>query len=140
MMDDANVPSLLSIPYLGYKSKHDPDGQIYKNTRQFILSSNNPWYFSSLSPSFKGIGSPHTGPGRVWPMSLIMQALTSNDENEIAELIRQLKESDAGTNFMHESFSVSNPHQFTRTWFAWANSLFSELVIKHKELIKARQL
>jgi len=168
LMDDANVPSLLSIPYLGYKSRHDPEGTIYKNTRNYILSSNNPWYFSH--GSFRGIGtaarereseaavlaaagrltrrashvartgSPHTGPGRVWPMSLIMQALTSDSESEIVDMIEMLKASDAGSNFMHESFQVSNPAQFTRHWFAWANSLFSELIIKHKDLIKARKL
>jgi len=73
-------------------------------------------------------------------MSLIMQALTSDSESEIVDMIEMLKASDAGSNFMHESFQVSNPAQFTRHWFAWANSLFSELIIKHKDLIKARKL
>jgi len=134
MMDDANVPSLLSIDYLGYTSPHDPDGRIAANTRQFILSKKNPFFFQGSAAS--GIGSPHTQPNSIWPMSLIMQALSSDDLDEINELINTLEATDAGTNFMHESFNKNNPDRFSRTWFAWANSLFSELIIKHLEDIR----
>ena len=128
LMDDANVPSLLSLDYLGYKSKFDPNGEIAKNTRDFILSPSNPFYFAGTN--FKGIGSPHTPGSNIWHIALTMQALTSNDKTEIRDVVDMIVNSDAGTNFMHESFNVNNPSRYTRTWFAWANSLFSELVIR----------
>lgn len=123
LMDDANVPSLLSLPYLGYTTTDDA---IYQNTRRFALSKDNPHY--SAGKYAKGIGSPHTPAGHVWPMSLVMQALTSEDEEEIRELLSMLARTDAGTGFMHESFDPDDPHAFTREWFAWANSLFGQLV------------
>lgn len=129
LMDDANVPSLLSIDYLGYTSPFDPDGRIAANTRKFILSSKNPFFFEGTAAT--GIGSPHTQANSIWPMSLIMQALSSSDLAEINDLVDTLEATDAGTNFMHESFNKNNPSRFSRTWFAWANSLFSELIIKH---------
>lgn len=125
LMDDANVPSLLSIPYLGYASKDDP---IYCNTRKFILSKENPYYYEGICA--KGIGSPHTPEGYIWHISLTMQALTSNDMNEIEEIVNVLQNTDAETGFMHEGFDVDNPKNFTRSWFAWANSLFGELIYK----------
>jgi hypothetical protein len=123
LMDDANVPSLLSLPYLGYTTIDDP---IYQNTRRFVLSEDNPHYAEGKYA--RGIGSPHTPAGYVWPMSLVMQALTSQDEEEIEELLSILTQTDAGTGFMHESFDPDDPHSFTREWFAWANSLFGQLV------------
>jgi len=126
LMDDANVPSLLSIPYLGYKSRHDPDNQIANNTRKFVLSKNNPFYY--VGSRARGIGSPHTYPNWVWHISLTMQALTSNDKDEILELIKTCEETDAGKGMMHESFNPNNPDSFTRPWFAWANSLFGEMI------------
>jgi len=131
LMDDANVPSLLSIEYIGYKSKNDPDGSIAKNTRSFILSSSNPFYYSGSKAD--GIGSPHTPSGNIWPMSIIMKGLTSSDLAEVSDVFDVLSNTDAGSNFMHESFHNSNPSSFTRHWFAWANSLFSELVLKHMD-------
>ncbi|NIK75284.1 hypothetical protein FHS15_000382 [Paenibacillus castaneae] len=125
LMDDANVPSLLSIPYLGYTSADDP---IYQNTRRFILSQDNPYYFAGKSA--KGIGSPHTPQDYIWHISLVMQALTSNNDDEIQEILRTLVTTDAGTGFMHEGFHVDNPLAYTRPWFAWANSLFGELIYK----------
>lgn len=125
LMDDANVPSLLSIPYIQYTTADDP---IYQNTRRFILSSENPFYYRGKYA--KGIGSPHTPKDYVWHISLTMQALTSTDDNEIQELVRTIMETDADTYFMHEGFNVNNPHEFTRPWFAWANSLFGELIYK----------
>ncbi|WP_219834184.1 glycoside hydrolase family 125 protein [Paenibacillus sp. R14(2021)] len=123
LMDDANVPSLLSIPYLGYTSADDP---IYQNTRSFVLSADNPYYFEGTHA--KGIGSPHTPKGYIWPISLAMQALTSQDEAEVREILTMLTETDANTGYMHEGFDKDDPERFTRPWFAWANSLFGELI------------
>lgn len=125
LMDDANSPSLLSAPYLGYVK---PDNEIYQNTRKFILSHNNPWYFEGAVA--KGIGSPHTGTDKIWHISLTMQALTSIDPEEIKECIRMLTTTHAGAYLMHESFHKNDDTDFTRPWFAWANSLFAELMIR----------
>lgn len=123
LMDDANSPSLLSAPYIGYCKTDDP---IYINTRKFILSTANPFYF--IGTAAKGIGSPHTGKDMIWHISLIMQILTSTDENEIQDCLKMLSETHAGTNFMHESFNKDNASKFTRSWFAWANSLFAQML------------
>lgn len=125
LMDDANSPSLLSAPYLGYLK---PENEIYKNTRKFILSNSNPWYFDGAAA--KGVGSPHTGSGKIWHISLIMQALTSTDPKEIRDCVSMITSTHAGTYFMHESFDKNDPSDFTRPWFAWANSLFSELMLE----------
>lgn len=124
LMDDANVPNLLSIPYLGYTSKED---EIYKNSRKFSLSKSNPWF--SEGTFAKGIGGPHIGENKIWPLGLIMQALTTDDDEEIAYCLKTLKRTHAGTGFMHESFDVDNPQVFSRPWFAWANTLFGELIL-----------
>lgn len=126
LMDDANVPSLLSIPYLGWCG---PDDEIYRNTRQFVLSSGNPFYYEGTV--LKGVGSPHTPPRYVWHIALSMQGLTSGDREEQEALLRMLEGSDADTGFMHEGVFVDDPGQFTRSWFAWSNSLFSEFVLKY---------
>lgn len=125
LLDDANVPSLLSIPYLGYAEADDP---IYVNTRKFILSKDNPYYFEGKYA--KGIGSSHTPNGYIWHIALAMQAMTSNDMNEILEILRMFENTHAGTGFMHEGFDADKPDNYTRPWFAWANSLFSELIYK----------
>lgn len=125
LQDDANVPNLLALPYLGACSVTDP---IYRNTRKFVLSVDNPYFFSGKAA--EGIGSPHTLVNSIWPMSLIMRALTSTDDTEILAQLRQLKKTHAGTGFMHESFDKDDPAKFTRKWFAWANTLFGELVLK----------
>jgi meiotically up-regulated gene 157 (Mug157) protein len=125
LMDDANAPSLLSLPYLGFCTKEDPR---YLRTRAFCLGPDNPYYVRGKAGS--GVGSPHTGPGTIWPMSLIMQALTCTDDEEIMGCLRVLKKTHAGTGFMHESFDADNPLRFTRPWFAWANTLFGELVVE----------
>lgn len=124
-MDDANVPSLMSLPYLGCVDADDP---VYQNTRRMILSSTNPFYYEGTAA--KGIGSPHTPPRYIWPIALCVQGLTSTDANEIRALIDTLETTDAGTGFMHEGFHVDDPTKFTRPWFAWANSIFSEFVDK----------
>lgn len=123
-MDDANVPSLLSMPYLGTIDAND---QLYLNTRKFVLSSSNPYYFKGIYGG--GVGSPHTGPDRIWPISLTMKALTATGDYEVVSALRVLKATHAGTGFMHESFMKDDPAQFTRKWFAWANTLFGELVL-----------
>ena len=125
LMDDANVPSLLSIPYLGYCAADDPR---YKATRAFVLSDANPYYFSGKYA--QGIGSPHTPHGYIWPIGLIMQGLTSTNADEQNRLIQMLISTTANTNFMHESFQPDDPDSFTRTWFAWANSLFGEFILR----------
>lgn len=125
LQDDANVPNLISLPYLGAVSASDP---IYRNTRRFSLSADNPYYFKGKAA--EGIGSPHTLVNNIWTMSLTMRALTSTDDQEILAQLRQLKKTHAGTGFMHESFDKDDPAKFTRKWFAWANTLFGELILK----------
>ncbi len=122
LMDDANVPSLLSLPYLGWC---DPDDPLYLRTRAFVLSGGNPFYYRGRAAA--GVGSPHTPPRYVWPIALCMQALTAVSRVEAAGLFRTLLATDAGTGLMHEGFHADDPGEFTRPWFAWANSLFAEL-------------
>jgi uncharacterized protein len=124
MMDDANVPSLLSLPYL----ESSPDTALYARTRHFVWSQDNPWFFRGHAG--EGIGGPHIGRNSIWPMSQIMYALTSNSNGEIEGSIQILKAASAGTGFMHESYNADDSKKFTRKWFAWANSLFGELVAK----------
>lgn len=124
LMDDANVPSLLSLPYLGFCERTNPR---YLRTRSFCLSGDNPHFVSG--PAGTGIGSPHTGPGTIWPMAITMQALTATDDAEVLACLRQLAASHAGTGFMHESFRAEGAEVFTRPWFSWANTLFGELVV-----------
>lgn len=125
LMDDANVPSLLSMPYLGDVEVNDT---IYRNTREFVWSESNPYYFKGEAG--EGIGSPHIMAEVIWPMSIMMKAFTSDDDDEIRECICQLMTTDAGTGFMHESFYRRDSDIYTREWFAWQNSLFGELILK----------
>ncbi len=128
-MDDANIPSLLALPYLGGLKAED---ELYKNTRRFVLSKDNPWFFEGKAAS--GIGGPHVGAEMIWPMSIIMRAMTSNEDQEIIQCLRWLKSTHAGTGFMHETFHMDDPSHFSRSWFAWANTLFGELILKvHQE-------
>lgn len=124
LMDDANVPSLLAMAYLGDVPADDP---IYCNTRRFVLSEDNPYFFEG--PAGWGIGGPHIGYDFAWPMSIMMRAFTSNDDAEIQECIMKLMTTDAGKGFMHESFNVNDASHFTRSWFAWQNTLFGELIL-----------
>lgn len=124
LMDDANVPSLLALPFLGYCSKEDP---IYLNTRRFILSSGNPYFFTGSEAN--GVGSPHTPHGHIWPIALSIQGLTSSFEAEKRNLLNDLMRTDAGTQMMHESFDADDAAVFTREWFSWANMMFCELVL-----------
>lgn len=125
LMDDANVPSLLSLPYLGCVAADDP---VYQNTRRMLLSPANPYYYAGACA--KGIGSPHTPPDFIWPISLCIQGLTSVDGNEIREITQMLENMDADTLLMHEGVHKDDATKFTRPWFAWANSIFSEFVEK----------
>ena len=125
LMDDANVPSLLAMPYLGDVERTDP---VYENTRRFVWSTDNPYFWRG--PAGEGIGGPHIGVEMIWPMSIMMRAFTSTDDAEIRDCIIALMTTDAGTGFMHESFSRYDAADFTRAWFAWQNTLFGELILK----------
>ncbi|WP_091532575.1 glycoside hydrolase family 125 protein [Microlunatus soli] len=124
LMDDANMPSLLSLPLSGYRPVDDPT---YLATRSMILSEINPFYFSGRAAA--GIGSPHTRPGYVWPIALAVQGLTATDRAEKLRLLRLLVDTTGGTGQMHESFDVDDPTQFSRPWFSWANAMMCELVL-----------
>ncbi|WP_047490891.1 glycoside hydrolase family 125 protein [Terriglobus sp. TAA 43] len=124
-MDDANAPGLLSIAYLTGISVKQPE---YRNTRAFSLSNSNPYFFKGSAA--EGVGGPHVGMDYIWPMSITMRALTSTEDAEILSCLKMLRNSTAGTNFMHEAFHKDDPAKFTRPWFAWANTLFGELVLK----------
>ena len=129
LMDDANVPSLLSIPYLGYKY----DEQVFANTKRFLFSKANPWYHTGKSNGveYSGIGSPHTKfiPQSIWPMAMIMEGLISKNATEKIILVEKLLTASAGKGWMHESFNPNNPKRYSREWFCWPDSLFAELVM-----------
>ena len=125
MMDDANVPSLLAMAYLGDVSPRD---KVYRNTRRFVWSEDNPYFFKGKAG--EGIGGPHIGYDMIWPMSIMMRAFTSDDDAEIRDCLRMLLTTDAGTGFIHESFNKDDAGVYTRDWFAWQNTLFGELILK----------
>jgi hypothetical protein len=125
LMDDANVPSLLAMGYLGDVPMDDP---VYRNTRRFVWSDDNPWFFRGAAG--EGVGGPHVGYDMVWPMSIMMKCFTAQDDDEIRHCMHLLLSTDAGTGFMHESFHKDDATHFTRPWFAWQNTLFGELVLK----------
>lgn len=124
-IDDGNVPSLLSLPYIGAIKRDDA---LYMNTRRFVLSTNDPYYCHGTAG--EGPGGPHSGQGMLWPLGLIVEALTSTDESEIRRCLAILQNTHDGTGFMHESFNENNPGDYTRAWFAWANTIFGELILK----------
>ena len=125
LMDDANVPSLLAMGYLGDVAMDDP---IYQNTRRFVWSEDNPSFFRGKAG--EGIGGPHVGYNMVWPMSIMMHVFTSNDDAEIKAGLEMLMRTDNHTGFIHESFNKDNAADYTRPWFAWQNTLFGELILK----------
>jgi meiotically up-regulated gene 157 (Mug157) protein len=125
LMDDANVPSLLSLPYLGAVKTSDP---LYQATRRYVLSADNPFFFKGTTA--EGIGGPHIGLDMVWPMSIVMRGLTSTSDAEIRQCLQLLQRSHADTGFMHESFHKDDAKKFTRSWFAWANTIFGEFIWK----------
>jgi meiotically up-regulated gene 157 (Mug157) protein len=124
-IDDGNVPSLLSLPYLEAVTSND---ETYDNTRRFVLSTEDPYYCKGKAAS--GPGGPHAGMGMIWPLGIIVRALTSTNDTEISQCLDTLRRTHAGTGFMHESFSEDDPAKFTRSWFAWANTIFGELILK----------
>lgn len=136
MMEDAGVPGLITIPYLGFGAVTD---ETYKRTRMFALSQSNPYFFKGSAA--EGAGSPHLAwkGNMIWPIGIISRAITSNDDDEIKHCLNMLKTTHAGTGFMHEGFNKDNPNNFTRHWFAWANSYFGEMIWKvyreRKELL-----
>ena len=124
LMDDANAPGLLSLPYLGCCAISDP---VYQRTRAWVLGPDNPYFFQGKAG--EGIGGPHQGLNYIWPMSILFRAFTSSDDQEIRTCLRTLRDTTAGTHFLHESFQKDNAADFTRAWFAWANTLFGELIL-----------
>ena len=130
LMDDANIPSLLSMPYYEYPYI---DKQVYQNTRERILSPKNPYYFEGKV--LKGVGSPHTPKDRVWPLSLIIRALTSNDEAEIIDNVKMVLNSTGGTGYIHEGVDKDDDTMYSRAWFAWANSLFAYMVLEKRGIL-----
>jgi uncharacterized protein len=124
-IDDGNVPSLLSLPYIGAVK---PADKLYQNTRKLVLSDANPYYCKGKVAN--GPGGPHVGMDMIWPLGLIVQGLTSTDDQEIRQCLTTLQKTHAGTGFMHEAFHKDDPKKFTRSWFAWANTIFGELVLK----------
>jgi uncharacterized protein len=124
-IDDGNIPSLLSLPYLGAVKADDP---MYASTRRYVLSSSNPYYCKGKAA--EGPGGPHVGMDMIWPLGIITRGLTSTDDEEIRACLETLRKTHAGTGFMHEAFHKDDPRKFTRSWFAWANTIFGELVLK----------
>lgn len=124
-MDDANLPNLLGAPYFGYVSVHDP---LYRNTRQFVLSARNPYYYTGTRAS--GLGSPHTPKGRVWPLGLLAQGFTTDDAAEQRQVLAMLLASDPGDHRLHESFDPSDPQRYKRADFGWPNAFFTEYLAK----------
>ncbi|WP_078378758.1 glycoside hydrolase family 125 protein [Sutcliffiella halmapala] len=124
LMDDANVPSLLAIPYLGYTDASDP---VYENTRSFILSRHNPYYYEGAAA--EGIGSPHTPDHYIWHIALAIQGMTATSQEEKKKIVEMFKKTHGSTYYMHEGFDADHPENFTRSWFAWANSMFSEFIL-----------
>lgn len=124
IMDDANLPSLLALPLLGFLRKEE---RTYQNTRKMILSKEgNPYFLEGKA--FKGIGGPHIGLNNAWPMSLLVQAMTSDDDEEITELLNAVKKA-SPLGLIHESVNVERIRDYSRSWFAWANSVFAQTIL-----------
>lgn len=130
LMDDANIPSLLSMKYLGYRGKNP---EVEENTRRFILSEGNPYYYRGTAAS--GIGSPHTPVCNIWHMALAMQGITSDSKEEKLAMLKLMTSTDAGCGFMHESFHMDDPSRFSRSWFSWANAMYCHLLMDYLGLI-----
>jgi meiotically up-regulated gene 157 (Mug157) protein len=123
--DDGNIPNLLSLTYLGAVTQDDP---VYLNTRRLLLSADNPYW--CIGTAATGLGGPHVGVGMIWPLGVVIEGLTATNDAEIKRCLDTLQKTHAGTGFMHEAFHKDNPDKFTRSWFAWANTIFGELVWK----------
>lgn len=127
MMDDANVPSLLSIPFFGYVPASNA---LYAATRRFVLSPRDPYFY--VGTYARGVGSAHTPRGYVWPLALVAQALTTTDKVEIARMMQYIVSSDTGDHRLHESFDPYDPRHYTRADFAWPNALFAQLMARKR--------
>lgn len=123
--DDGNIPNLLSLTYLGAVK---PDDKIYLNTRKLLLSPENPYW--CIGKAANGLGGPHVGVDMIWPLGVVIEGLTATTDSEIRQCLTTLQKTHAGTGFMHEAFHKDDPKTFTRSWFAWANTIFGELVLK----------
>ncbi|KAI4188930.1 MAG: hypothetical protein L6R41_001816 [Letrouitia leprolyta] len=124
IMDDANLPSLLALPLMGFVSKDD---KVYQNTRKMILEqAGNPYYLEG--PAFGGIGGPHIGLEHPWPLSRLVQAMTSDDDDEILNALQSVRSS-SRLGLVHETINVDLITDYTRSWFAWANSVFAQTIL-----------
>lgn len=125
LMDDANVPSLLAMNYLGYPA----DQEVGANTRKLILSSANPFYFEGAKAC--GIGSPHTPSDYIWHISMAIQGLTSQTREEKLEILQNMAATTGGKGVMHEGFCRDDDTRYTREWFSWANAMYAELFLDY---------
>lgn len=125
LMDDANVPSLLAMSYLGYEA----DREVSENTRRFLLSEANPFYFKGCKAA--GIGSPHTPSNYIWHIAMAVQGLTSTSKEEKLEILENMAATTGGKGVMHEGFCCEDDSKFTRAWFSWANAMYAELFLDY---------
>lgn len=125
LMDDANVPSLLAMDYLGYQG----DAEVGANTRKMLLSDANPFYFRGCKAA--GIGSPHTPSGYIWHIALAVQGLTCKSREEKLEILKTMHATTGGKGAMHEGFCCEDDTRFTRAWFSWANAMYAELFLDY---------
>lgn len=125
LMDDANVPSLLAMSYLGYEG----DREVSENTRRFLLSEANPFYFKGCKAA--GIGSPHTPSNYIWHIAMAVQGLTSTSKEEKLEILENMAATTGGKGVMHEGFCCEDDSKFTRAWFSWANAMYAELFLDY---------
>ena len=124
LMDDANMPSLLSLPLVAGIAVDDP---LYRRTRDFVLSADNPFFYRGSVAT--GVGSPHTPPRYVWPIALAVEGLTAGSLDRALELVHLIESTTAGTGHVHEGFDVDDDTRFTRPWFSWADSMFCALAM-----------